>query len=297
MECKCEYCKEDFIPKRTDARFCSHSCRQLAYVLRKAKTSNELGEVKSSKSNIQLFAEDENIQQASINTVFSELYPSTEIQKTEETSINLTDKSLEPSIKQNETTLYPSKEENISVNNEPNLCVNQDEIDNSPAHKSINTPIKHVQEEEKHQYYNCLYLDEIILLTQDRDNIGILYSFLHNKTKGVAFWISLRYRCLLECLLSFSEMQSIELDDLKEVCNAFTGILESKSYQVMIPEYPYKREILWLRDLIKNVCLNAETETLTFRLKKETKIQLIASRWELANYVPKVSFSKLNFQE
>lgn len=92
-------------------------------------------------------------------------------------------------------------------------------------------------------------------------------------------------------------MQSIELDDLKEVCNAFTGILESRSFKVMFPEYPYMNEIPRLRDLIKNLCLNAEEETLTFRLKKETKLQLIASRWELANYLPKVSFSKLNFQE
>lgn len=33
----CNYCKKIFALKRSDAKYCSHSCRQLAYVLRKAK--------------------------------------------------------------------------------------------------------------------------------------------------------------------------------------------------------------------------------------------------------------------
>lgn len=31
----CEYCGGEFMPKRSDAAFCSHSCRQMAYVQRK----------------------------------------------------------------------------------------------------------------------------------------------------------------------------------------------------------------------------------------------------------------------
>lgn len=31
----CEYCGAEFLPKRSDAAFCSHSCRQMAYVQRK----------------------------------------------------------------------------------------------------------------------------------------------------------------------------------------------------------------------------------------------------------------------
>ncbi len=297
MECRCEYCKEVFIPKRTDARYCSHSCRQLAYVLRKAQIDSGIGETVTQIYNSETSIVSENKQEASINNELINHYPSIEEDKTEEVSITLTDKTEESSIKAHEIIPYPSKENYTSVNTDSELSVNKNKHGGFIDTKPIISTVKHTQEEEKYQYYSSPYLDEIVELTQERDNTGILFSFLHSKTGGPAYWISLRYRCLLECLLSFSEMQSIELDDLKEVCNAFTGILESRSFKVMIPEYPYMNEIPRLRDLIKNLCLNAEEETLTFRLKKETKLQLIASRWELANYLPKVSFSKLNFQE
>jgi len=93
-------------------------------------------------------------------------------------------------------------------------------------------------------------------------------------------------------------MQFIELDDLKEVCNAFTSVIQSKSFSYLIAEYPYTKEIVWLRDTIKNICLNAdENEPIELRFKKETKLRLIVARWEMANYVPKISFSQLNFTE
>lgn len=297
MECRCEYCKEVFVPKRIDARYCSHSCRQLAYVLRKAQIDVGISVTEKQMNNSETSIVSENKQEASTNNALIMHDPSIEEGKNEELSINLTDKADESSIKANEIMPYLSKEEDISVNTEPELSVNKNKRDGFIDTKPIISVVKPVREEEKYQHYNSLYLDEIVELTQERDNTGILFSFLHNKTAGSACWISLRYRCLLECLLSFSEMQSIELDDLKEVCNAFTGILESKSFKVMIPEYPYLNEIPKLRGLIKNLCLNAKEQTLTFRLKKETKLQLIASRWELANYVPKVSFDSLNFKE
>ncbi len=297
MECRCEYCKEVFIPKRTDARYCSHSCRQLAYVLRKAQIDCGIGVIESQIINRESSILNENKQETSINNELINHDPSISEGETKEVSINLTDNSVEPSIKALEIMTYPSKEENISVKSESELSVNKNKLDGFIDTRPLNSVVKPAQEEEKYQYYSSSYLDEIVELTQERDNTGILFSFLHNKRDGPALWISLRYRCLLECLLSFSEMQSIELDDLKEVCNAFTGILESRYYQVMIPQYPYMNEIPRLRDLIKNLCLSAEEETLTFRLKKETKLQLIAARWELANYVPKVSFNSLNFKE
>lgn len=35
MEKKCQYCQQQFELKRSDSVFCSHSCRQMAYMERK----------------------------------------------------------------------------------------------------------------------------------------------------------------------------------------------------------------------------------------------------------------------
>lgn len=319
MESVCEYCKGSYVPKRTDSRYCSHSCRQLAYVLRKAKIDEGLGELKNQQIGTEPSIKDvshhelsisreltkhesvvgltDKTQEPSIELPEKSIDLSIENGKEKETSTELTDKTEEPSIKVSETSVYPSKKEDASVNTESGLSVNRNKIDAFIYDKAVNSLVKPVQEQEKYRDYNCPLLDEIVELTQERDHLGILYSFLHNKTEGPAYWVSIHYRCLLECLLTFSEMQSIELDDLKEVCNAFTSLVQSRFYNYMIPEYPFLKEIPWLRDTIKNLCLNAEEETLTFRLKKETKLKLIAARWELANYVPKVSFDQLNFRE
>ena len=35
----CKYCKEEYFMKRTDAKYCSNTCRQKAYLKRKRKAN------------------------------------------------------------------------------------------------------------------------------------------------------------------------------------------------------------------------------------------------------------------
>lgn len=303
MERICEYCKGAFIPKRTDAQYCSHSCRQLAYVLRKANF-NSIDGLKELTYIPERLVESQNKQEPSINQGLIKDYPSTESKEDGETVNKLIDKVQEPPINQGSIKDYPSITREITVKKENELSVNPSIIEQGAVRNNskidtpaVNIPIKISEQPEKYVEYTSPLIDEIVELTEERNHHGTLYSFLHNRKESFAYWISLRYRCLLECILALSEMQSIELDGLKEICNALTDVIQSRSFQCMIPEYPYLREISWLRDTIKNLCINTEEETLTFRLKKETKIKLIAARWELSNYVPKVGFDQLNFKE
>lgn len=50
MEYTCSYCNKPFVPKRTDSMYCSHSCRQFAYVLR--KSSNGSLKIKAEEKNV-----------------------------------------------------------------------------------------------------------------------------------------------------------------------------------------------------------------------------------------------------
>jgi len=279
METICKYCSNSFVPKRTDSLYCSHSCRQLAYVLRKA-TGNTFEGVKYKPETLIIL---QNKQESSIETEIIDDDPSTNGNESGENVNELTDKGQEPSINQGLIKDYPSTKHEIPVKKETEL--------------SVNALTKANKDQEEYKEYSSPLVDEIAKLTEERNNLHTLFGLLHNNTGTSSYWISLRYRCLIECLLTFSEMQFIDIDDLKEVCNAFTAMIQSRSFSYLTPNYPYTKDIIRLRDTIKNLCLNAENdEQLALKFKKDTKLKLIATRWELANYVPKISFAQLDFQ-
>jgi hypothetical protein len=291
MERICGYCQNQFAPKRTDSVYCSHSCRQLAYVLRKANSNATLNGLKELKYKPEKENEVFIKEETSTKKEPQNIYPSIQTEILAKQATNLTDNEQEPSITKEETTLYPSKNEigNTSVNENKQekeiITVNKQSID-----KIIPTETKYID-------YKSAFIDDLVEIMNERGYEGKLGTLFYYKDAPTA-WISLRYKCLVECLLTFSEMQEIELDDLKEVCNGFTSLLQSKNFKYLPSSFPYTNEIIKLRDSIKELCLNEdEDEPLKFRFKRETKLKMIATRWELAQCVAKISFSQLNFTE
>lgn len=282
MEQICEYCKQPFMPKRADALYCSHSCRQLAYVLRKAAGGNGFDGLKelTYKPNPSKVAQEN--KEPSIKTALVNNYQSTLTERLDEQLQELTDKIEEPSIKHIKENNYPSI--NITAS---------DNVETEAVDPSINKQAK-----DEYTEYESEFINELAKLTIEREYESILGMMVYNNRESSAFWVSVRYKCLLECLLTFSEMKSIDLDDLKEVCNALITLTKSRSFGYLTFKYPYTDEIIQLKDAIKSICMdNEDNEQINFRFKRETKIKMIASRWELSQSIPKVSFSELNFKE
>ena len=93
-------------------------------------------------------------------------------------------------------------------------------------------------------------------------------------------------------------MKSTELEDLKEICNAFTLTINSRHYKELQDKFPYKSYIVSLRDRLKELIIeNRKEERIQFRLSTENKIELIATRHELSYLCPKKKFCDLNFEE
>ncbi len=278
MERLCGYCNELFVPKRSDAQFCSHTCRQLAYVLRKA--------IKMPRANL--------------NGLTLNPETSTKQDQINDKPEELTDNNEQVSIKAKEIQLYPSttaeinvnenkKELSVNTDKEPELILNADSINETKAGKE--------KTEERYIDYESRFVRELIELTESRGYTEKLASLSYHGSVP-AGWISLRYKCLVECLLTFSEMKEISVDDLKEICNSFTSIIQSNYFKSLPNSYPYKNEIAKLRNSIKLLCLDhEEAESLKFRFKHETKIQLIATRFELSQRVPKKRYSELDFNK
>lgn len=290
MEQICEYCKQPFTPKRADALYCSHSCRQLSYVLRKASKGNGIDGLKELTYKPDPSRGIQDNKEPSIKTSSGNDYPSTLSERLDEQLNELTDKIKEPSIKHLKENNYLS----INIASSDNI---ETETVNMDKKQSVNPSIDK-QAKDEYTEYASAFINELAQLTMEREYETILSMMVYNNRESSAFWVSVRYKCLLECLLTFSEMQSIDLDDLKEVCNSLTMLTKSRSFAYLTSKYPYTEEIIQLKDSIRRICIdNKDNEQINFRFKRETKLKMIGSRWELSQSIPKVSFSELNFKE
>ncbi len=275
MEYLCSYCNKPFVPKRTDSLYCSHSCRQFAYVLR--KSSKEPLEGFSIIKAIPLVDETSGVQmEQSIDKV--------EIQS------KLKEQSPESVIKENKLSVLTENELSVKTSNK--LPVRTEEKKESVIPPSI------IKNTEANEYtdYQSRYVMQLDKLYGDRDLWYSLSKFFDSKDEA-GMWVSERYRCLVEVLLTFSDMKRIELDDLKEACNAFTDVIRSKYFKCLHPSFPYIDEINQLRERIKKTCLKSSGGFVKYRLSKEQKQILTVTRFELSQFVPKIKFSELKFRD
>lgn len=153
------------------------------------------------------------------------------------------------------------------------------------------------QVEEKYVYVHSQFIEGITEMVNDTTNASILNNCIINEQDIPTYWIGLRFRCLVECLLLFSEMKFTTVADLMEVCNAFTTVLRSSYYTLLPEEFPYRNIMVNLKEKLKKVCLKAhKIEKIKFRLTQDDKIQLIAIRFELSQFIPKKQFNELLFE-
>lgn len=150
--------------------------------------------------------------------------------------------------------------------------------------------------EEKYAPYQSRFLTVLIEFTSERHQLSSLETCLMHEDLP-SYCISLHFRCLVECLLIFSESKFVKVDDLMEVCNAFTYLVRSKNYALLPDEYPYTNAILMLKEKLKRVCIKVKNAgQIKFRLTQEDKVELIAMRFELAGLIPKRQFDELDFE-
>lgn len=224
MEKECLHCKKIYKIQRIDSIYCSRSCRQMAYMVRK--------------------------------TVKSKTISSNEI-------LN--------NGNQITTKIQPEK----SITEKPNF----------------------IKTEQKYINHDSMFLQKIRLETVDNDKLLALNKCIKTHQDIHSYWIGQRLRCLIECLLLFSEANLTPVTDLMELCNAFTCVRKSIHYQSMNELFPYKSEIEKLNHKLKTLCLKCKkNEQIKFRMQNKDKIELIVVRYELAQFFRKEKFSQLNFE-
>lgn len=266
MEYLCSYCNKPFLPKRTDSMYCSHSCRQFAYVLRKSKGS---------------------IKELRLEKVIQTGEETSDAPMKKEIGQIGTQSKLEYTI--GSTTVLKK----LPVLTDKEISVSTDKQSSALP---VITEKKSIVGENDYVSYQSRFMVQLDRLYGERDVWYSLSKFFDANDEA-GLWVSERYRCLTEVLLAFSEMKRIDLDDLKEVCNAFTDIINSKYYKCLHPSYPYIDEIKCLREKIRNTCVKILGEHFKYRISREQKQNLIVTRFELSQFVSKRKFSELKFKE
>lgn len=277
MEYLCSYCNKAFIPKRTDSLYCSHSCRQFAYVLRKSKglvKELPLEGITPSEEKVSIISTELD------NQNFVEIQHQSKSEELKETANEI-----------NKSSVRTEKE--IPVKTELQLAVRTDKQDTT---SQVTNEKRSKEIEDKYTDYQSRYTMQLNRIHAERDAWPDLSRFFDSNDDS-GLWVSERYRCLIDVLLTFTEIKRIELDDLKEVCNAFTDVIKSDYFQFLDPSYPYMDEIKKLRDQLKNTCLKTSREQFKYRVSREQKQNLIVTRFELSQFVGKSKFSELKFRE
>src|ERR1700741_115547 len=263
MEKQCEHCQAIFKAKRIDTVYCSHSCKQMAYMDRKFGSSlngsiNNQGKEPLIQS------------QPSIIKLGKPVYPSIDVseQQNNKTSIDVSDKTSK-------------------ISKEPFETVNYRDDLTDKFKERIHEPYVFV----KSSFINSL---EELRVNRNLENSIETVWF----RSAEAVWISIRYKCIAECLLTLSDMECIMPEDLMELCNALTYLTKSRNFDYLSNSFPYTREILNLNKSLRETCKRLEEDVpFKFRLKTKTKLELIIGRSELSFIAPKRSFSQLTFED
>lgn len=111
-------------------------------------------------------------------------------------------------------------------------------------------------------------------------------------------WVSLRLRCLLESLIRISNLAHIDGSTLTAIKEAFEQLASSASFTGLTSDYPYTAFIKELRDKITQIAKQYKHHSsVMFRISPHLKAKIIAKRYLLADYVPAIRFSELDFNE
>jgi hypothetical protein len=182
-------------------------------------------------------------------------------------------------------------ETSISQNIKPSI----EKIDVSSIKPKEYKPESLIYKEDEEVYVpiRCKWMDELHNQFDERGRDSWLKLLYGEKEKKVE-WISIHYRCLLDCIITVSEIKAVEWADLAELTNALTFLITSNYFKELPADYPFTKDIILLRDKLKCFCLETQDEEFAqLTLMFSTKKKLMLQRYELATVYSKINFNQL----
>ena len=100
----------------------------------------------------------------------------------------------------------------------------------------------------------------------------------------------------MESLVKLSNFSVVEYDNIIALKEAFTALINSNYFTLLPANYPFTALIKEIEQKLALICKQQEhCESIRFRLSVSRKVELIAVRFLLADFVPAVKFSEICF--
>ncbi len=280
----CLNCKTYFTSKRMDKKYCSDTCRQMAYFKRNGLTlvsPQTLQNVNAPHKGDVKYDPDNPQQEPVKDTSFLET-PNLELLIT-----HLSD-TWEQLLNQRIEGLR--EEFNVKYAN-PVAKVQQDtgsisEASEPAAYKTVKPNF-------------VKYIDKTYEMGEDIYKLEKPLSYWGVETVKAIHWVNLRLRCLLESLIKLSAYSSIDQHTLVCIHDAFIRLHGSKSYQCLPNSYPFKNMVAGLtKKVSETYTQNKQADKkIRIRFPLADKVNMVYTRHILRRTTPDLKFSQLHFNE
>lgn len=280
----CLNCKTYFTSKRMDKKYCSDTCRQMAYFKRNGLTlvnPQTLQNVNSPRIVDVKYDPDTPQQELVKDTSFLET-PNLEL-----LIMHLSD-TWEQKLNQRIEGLR--EEFNVKYAN-PVAKVQQD----TGSISETNQPVDY--KTVKPNFVK--YIDKAFEMDEDSYKLEKPLSYWSAETVKAIRWVNPRLRCLLESLIKLSAYSSIDQHTLVCVHDAFMRLQGSKSYQCLPNSYPFKNMVAGLTKKVSETYTKNKQgdKKIRIRFPLADKVNMIYTRHLLKRTTLDLKFSQLHFNE
>ena len=265
---KCLYCGIELQFQRRTRKYCSDNCKQLAYYQRKGISMSGISEEKE-----MLTVKENDV-----------IVKKTQNENHNDFTVNDNRKSSLiqiPNINEKENCAEElTVKENLQEQNKKNISQ---------------------QNEKEFQWIESRFMELLMHHIDNERKGGFKFLFpedyWHKGDIPYIKWVTLRARCLIDCVIRLSECRQIDEQTLFDIADAFHQLVSCKYFQAMPENYPNKKLVTELNEKIQMLSEeNRESEKICFRISPDKKAELIAVRFHIGKFVPKIKFSELEFE-
>lgn len=289
----CQHCGEPFTAERAVRKYCSDSCRQLAFYKRSG-----MEQLSAEKEALSELTEENPLV---INEEQGEqVYNSISVVKKESFNVKSNSGGYAGI---SETAIPINGEQAVSCllpeNNAIHAPALKSSVKNEPCPVNTATVLQPALPETKnsdYQWVRSRFNDAVMELSEDSETYLLFASPKHywniydlERIK----WVSLRLRCLLENLLRLcNEYTPVSL--LAQLRDGFESIVTSREFSYLPANYPYTSLIKEMTGKLSAVTNgNKKHNAILLKFSRRSKTELIAARFMLAAIVPKARFSEI----
>jgi hypothetical protein len=272
MTKNCLYCGNPIVSKRSTKKYCSENCKQLAFYKRtqlqlSPQSASDYPPFDGSSQNDE--ADDFSLKEKALN-----------VKQTVNGNISFEQWETGNRNEQIDTTFLPN---------------------NMPPGQQVNVKSVTVNPESTYRWVESPFIAKIVEYT---DNSSDMLKFQNPQNYWASYnlpiikWVSIRLRCLLENLIRLSNLRAIDYATLVTVKDAFTALIASDNFRRLPSNYPNTGFIKELEQKLAFIVKQYKRcNDIRFRLTQKCKVEIIAKRFMMADFVPAAKFNDLDFKK